>query len=62
MRRKQTHTLHLPPSPAPRNPFANTAKMRRGVNVHEKSRGAKRRELHMDLARAMKGDYSVFET
>jgi hypothetical protein len=51
----------LPPSPPPRNPFANMAKMRQGVTVHEKSRGAKRRELHMALTRVLKGDFSAFE-
>jgi hypothetical protein len=59
MTRKQR--LLLPPSPPPRNPFANAAKMRRGVEVHEKSRGASRRELHIRLAQAAKGDFSVFE-
>jgi len=65
MTRKQRHMkeerLLLPPSPPPRNPFANVAKMRRGVTVHEKSRGARRRELHMDLARVLRGDFSAFE-
>jgi hypothetical protein len=53
--------LLLPPSPPPRNPFANAAKMRRGVEVHEKSRGALRRELRMKLSQAVRGDFSVFE-
>jgi hypothetical protein len=53
--------LLLPPSPPPRNPFANAAKMRRGVEIHEKSRGALRRGLRMKLSQAVKGDYSVFE-
>jgi hypothetical protein len=65
MTRKQRHLreerMLLPPSPPPRNPFATTAKMRRGVAIHEKSRGAKRRELHMTLARVMRGDFSAFE-
>jgi hypothetical protein len=65
MTRKQRHSweerLLLPPSPPPRNPFANAAKMRRGVAIHEKSRGALRRERHMALARAKKGDFSAFE-
>ncbi|MDR2689895.1 MAG: hypothetical protein LBB76_09085 [Azoarcus sp.] len=63
MTRKQRHqreeSLLLPPSPPPRNPFANTAKMRRGVEIHEKSRGALRRARHMDLQRIMQGDFSV---
>jgi len=66
MTRKQRHMreerLLLPPSPPPRNPFANTAKMRRSVTVHEKSQGAKRRELRMALASALRGDFSAFET
>jgi hypothetical protein len=53
--------LLIPPSPPPRNPLANVAKMRRGVEIHEKSRGAERRELRMGLARAMRGDFSAFE-
>ena len=65
MTRKQRHMqeerLLLPPSPPPRNPFANAAKMRRGVTVHEKSQGARRRELHMALACALRGDFSTFE-
>lgn len=65
MTRKQRHMreehLLLPPSPPPRNPFANAPKMRRGVNVHEKSQGAQRRELNMALACAMRGDFSAFE-
>jgi hypothetical protein len=51
----------LPPSPPPRNPFANLAKMRRGVEIHEKGDGAVRRERHMKLARVLKGDLSAFE-
>jgi hypothetical protein len=65
MSRKQGYRrevrLLLPPSPPPRNPFANAAKMRHGVDVHEKSQGALRRGLRMKLARAAKGDFSVFE-
>ena len=65
MTRKQRHMreerLLIPPSPPPRNPFANISKMRRGVEVHEKSRGARRRQLHIKLARATQGDFSAFE-
>jgi hypothetical protein len=65
MTRKQRHMreerLLLPPSLPPRNPFANLAKMRRGVEIHEKSQGALRRERHMKLARALGGDLSIFE-
>lgn len=65
MTRKQRHLreerLLLPPSPPPRNPFANTPKMRHSVSVHEKSQGAQRRELHMALTRAMKGDFFALE-
>ncbi|MDR0576062.1 MAG: hypothetical protein LBI87_00610 [Candidatus Accumulibacter sp.] len=53
--------LLVPPSPPPRNPFANAAKMRRGVTVHEKTLGARRRELRMKLARAMRGDFSALD-
>jgi hypothetical protein len=53
--------LLIPPSPPPRNLLVNAEKMRRGVEIHEKSRGAERRELRMRLARAMRGDYSAFE-
>jgi len=60
MTRKQRHQreerLLLPPSPPPRNPFATVAKMRRGVEVHEKSRGARRRADHMELRRILQGD------
>ncbi|GHT97454.1 hypothetical protein AGMMS49545_23930 [Betaproteobacteria bacterium] len=63
MTRKQRHQreerLLLPPSPPPRNPFATTTKMRRGVEVHEKSQGAKRRERHMQLQRILRGDFSA---
>ena len=63
MTRKQRHQreerLLLPPSPPPRNPFATTAKMRRGVEVHEKSRSAKRRARHMELQRLLRGDFSA---
>jgi hypothetical protein len=63
MTRKQRHQreerLLLPSSPPPRNPFANTAKMRRGVEVHEKSRGAVRRARHMELRRILNGDFSA---
>jgi hypothetical protein len=65
MTRKQRHQreerLLLPPSPPPRNPFANTAKMRRGVEIHEKSRGAERRERRMRLARVLRGDFLAVE-
>jgi len=61
MTRKQRHQreerLLLPPSPPPRNPFATTAKMRRGTLVHEKSRGARRRAAHMELERILRGDF-----
>jgi hypothetical protein len=53
--------LLIPPSPPPRNPFAGAAKMRRGVEIHEKSRGARRREARMRLARALRGDFSAVE-
>lgn len=60
MTRKQRHQreerLLIPPSPPPRNPFATTARMRRGVLVHEKSRGARRREDHMLLHRILMGE------
>jgi hypothetical protein len=63
MTRKQRHLreerLLLPPSPPPRNPFANATKMRRGVEIHEKSRGAMRRSQHMQLKRILGGDFSV---
>lgn len=65
MTRRQRHLqkerLLIPPSPPPRNPFANAAKMRRGVEIHEKSRSARRRELHMRLARVLRGDFSAME-
>jgi hypothetical protein len=35
--------------------------MRRGVVVHEKTRGALRRERHMELARVLRGDFSASE-
>jgi hypothetical protein len=35
--------------------------MRRGVEIHEKSRGARRRELHMRLACVLRGDFSAME-
>ena len=61
MTRKQHHLreerLLLPPSPPPRNPFANAAKMRRGVEIHEKSKGAMRREQHMKLKRILRGNF-----
>lgn len=64
MTRKQRHQreerLLLPPS-RPRNPFATMPKMRRGVAVHEKSRGALRREQHMRLQHALRGDLSAME-
>jgi hypothetical protein len=63
MTRKQRHQreerLLLLPSPPPRNPFANMAKMRRGVEIHEKSRGAVRRERHMQLQRIVRGEFSL---
>ena len=59
--RQREDRLLLPPSPPPRNPFANLAKMRRGVEIHEKSRGAQRRERHMKLARVLRGELSAFE-
>jgi hypothetical protein len=63
MTRKQRHQreerLLLPPSPPPRNPFANTAKMRRGVEVHEKSQGALRRERHIQLQRILRDGFSI---
>jgi hypothetical protein len=63
MTRKQRHQreerLLLPPSPPPRNPFVHAAKMRRGTEVHEKSRGALRRVQHMQLQRILNGDFSV---
>ncbi|CAL92695.1 hypothetical protein [Azoarcus olearius] len=43
--------LVVPPSPPPRNPLATAPKMRRGVQVHDKSRGALRRAEHMALRR-----------
>ncbi|MDR1463114.1 MAG: hypothetical protein LBI68_08280 [Azoarcus sp.] len=58
MREERPPSLLLLP---PRNPFAHAAKMRRGVEIHEKSRGALRRGLHMKLTQAIKGDLSVFE-
>jgi hypothetical protein len=65
MTRKQRHQreerLLLPPPPPPRNPFAHAAKMRRGVEVHEKSQGALRREQHMRLKRILQGDFSLAE-
>ncbi len=65
MTRKQRHQreerLLLPPSPPPRNPFANAAKMRRGTEVHERSQGAQRRADHMQLRRMLLGDFSVEE-
>ncbi|MDR0717674.1 MAG: hypothetical protein LBF50_09720 [Azoarcus sp.] len=65
MTRKQRHQreerLLLPPSPAPRNPFAHAAKMRRGTEIHEKSQGALRREKHMKLMRIVNGDFFAFE-
>jgi len=63
MTRKQRHKKSEAASmlPPPRNPFANAAKMLRGVDIHEKSRGALRRERHMKLAQAVKGDLSEFE-
>ena len=54
--------LLLPPSPPPRNPFANTAKMRRGVEIHEKSRGALRRELRVKLSQVIQGDFHAADT
>lgn len=51
----------LPLSPPPRNPFANLAKMRRGVEIHEKSKGAVRRARHMNLQKLLRGDFSDFE-
>jgi hypothetical protein len=66
MTRKQRHQreerLLLPPSPPPRNPFANVAKMRRGVEIHEKSRGAVRRERHVQLQRILHGEFSLADT
>ncbi|MDR2031639.1 MAG: hypothetical protein LBP86_05155 [Azoarcus sp.] len=59
--RQREERLLLPPSPPPRNPFANAAKMRRGAEIHEKSQGALRREKHMKLARIVQGDFSAFE-
>lgn len=52
MTRKQRHqraeqALIVPPSPPPRNPFATTAKMRRGVSVHEPSQRSQRRSDNM---------------
>jgi hypothetical protein len=35
--------------------------MRRGVEVHEKTQGAKRRERHMQLQRILRGDFSAAE-
>ena len=65
MSQKQHHQhkkrLLLPPSPPPRNPFANLAKMQRGVEIHESGRGALRREQHMKLERLLKGKLSAFE-
>ncbi|MDR0441619.1 MAG: hypothetical protein LBI59_11685 [Candidatus Accumulibacter sp.] len=60
-RYRQEERLRAPPSPPPRNPFAHAAKMRRGVEVHEKSRGAQRREMHIRLACALRGDFSKVE-
>ena len=60
--RPREERLLLPPSPPPRNPFANTAKMRRGVGIHEKSRGALRRELHVKLSQVTQGDFSAADT
>ncbi|GHT80576.1 hypothetical protein FACS1894116_05830 [Betaproteobacteria bacterium] len=66
MTRKQRHQreerLLLPPSPPPRNPFAKVAKMRRGVEIHEKSRGALRRERHMQLQRIVRGEFSLVDS
>lgn len=58
MSRKKQQTQHivLPPAPPPRNPFATSAKMRRGVEVHEKSRGACRRAERMALQRLLRGE------
>jgi hypothetical protein len=61
MTHSRTECLRVPPSPPPRNPFANAAKMRRGVEIHEKNQGAKRREAHMRLARVLRGDFSAME-
>lgn len=65
MTRKQRHQreerLLLPPSPPPRNPFAKLAKMRRGVEIHEKSKGAVRRARHMNLKKLLRGDFSDSE-
>jgi len=62
MTRKQRHQreerLLLPPSPPPRNPFATTMKMRRGSEVHEKSRRALRRADRMRLRELLNGDMS----
>jgi hypothetical protein len=33
--------------------------MRRGVEVHEKSRGAVRRARHMELRRVLNGDFAA---
>ena len=43
----------LHPPPKPRNPVARSPLLRKG-GVHEKSRGAKRREARMDLARTLR--------
>lgn len=55
MTRKPKHgrggPLLLPPSPPPRNLLATAPKMLRGVQVHEKSRGALRRAEQMALGR-----------
>ncbi|MDD3482560.1 hypothetical protein [Azovibrio restrictus] len=65
MTRKQRHQreerLLLPPPPPPRNPFATTTKMRRGTQVHEKSRGARRRADHVELGRILRGDLPAEE-
>lgn len=54
-RKQQTQHIVLPPAPPPRNPFATTVRMRRGVEVHEKSRGARRRADRMALQRLLRG-------
>lgn len=43
--------LVVPPSPPPRNPLATAPKMLRGVQIHQKSRGAVRRAEHVALGR-----------
>lgn len=61
MTRKQRHQreeqLRLPPSPPPRNPFAQLGRARTGAGKHDKTPGALRREKHMQLRDLEKGGW-----